>query len=162
MTKISVIYDSKTGNTEAVAGYMADGMNSVDGVEAKAFLYSEVDAEFAKESKGLVFGCPTYKAGPTAAFYTWLEKDAGKLDLGGKLGGVFATEKYIHGGADLTMNTILIHLLCAGMMVYSGGGSKGNPVIHIGPVELSPDKEAFKELFEIYGKRFAEQTLKLL
>ena len=98
--KLAVIYDSKTNNTAAVAGYMAEAMNSLEGVEAKTFLYSEVDTEFVKECKGVVFGCPTYAAGPTSDFYTWMEKNAGGLNLAGKLGGVFATEQYIHGGAD--------------------------------------------------------------
>ena len=137
--KLAVIYDSKTNNTAAVAGYMAEAMNSLEGVEAKTFLYSEVDTEFVKECKGVVFGCPTYAAGPTSDFYTWMEKNAGGLNLAGKLGGVFATEQYIHGGADLTMNALLIHLL----------------------VEVSPKKEDFKELFEIFGKRFATQALKI-
>ena len=153
--KLAVIYDSKTNNTAAVAGYMAEAMNSLEGVEAKTFLYSEVDTEFVKECKGVVFGCPTYAAGPTSDFYTWMEKNAGGLNLAGKLGGVFATEQYIHGGADLTMNALLIHLLVYGMMIYSGGASCGKPVIHMGPVEVSPKKEDFKELFEIFGKRFA-------
>lgn len=117
--KLAVIYDSKTNNTAAVAGYMAEAMNSLEGVEAKTFLYSEVDTEFVKECKGVVFGCPTYAAGPTSDFYTWMEKNAGGLNLAGKLGGVFATEQYIHGGADLTMNALLIHLLVYGMMIYS-------------------------------------------
>ena len=34
MIKISIIYDSKTGNTQAVAKYMADGMN-----ETKDFFF---------------------------------------------------------------------------------------------------------------------------
>ena len=88
-----------------------------------------------------MFGCPTYAAGPTSDFYTWMEKNAGGLNLAGKLGGVFATEQYIHGGADLTMNALLIHLLVYGMMIYSGGASCGKPVIHMGPVEVSPKKE---------------------
>ena len=33
--KLAVIYDSKTNNTAAVAGYMAEAMNSLEGVEAK-------------------------------------------------------------------------------------------------------------------------------
>lgn len=159
--KLAVIYDSKTNNTAAVAGYMADGMNSIEGVEAKTFMYSEADTEFIKECTGVVFGCPTYMAGPTADFYTWMEKSAKTLNLAGKLGDVFATEQYIHGGADLTMNALLIHLLVYGMMIYSGGGSYGKPVIHMGPVEVSPEKENFRELFEIYGKRFATQAQKI-
>ena len=47
------------------------------------------------------------------------------------------------------------------MMIYSGGASFGKPVIHMGPVEVSPKKEDFKELFEIFGKRFATQALKI-
>ena len=30
--KLAVIYDSKTNNTAAVAGYMAEAMNSLEGV----------------------------------------------------------------------------------------------------------------------------------
>ena len=51
--KLAVIYDSKTNNTAAVAGYMAEAMNSLEGVEAKTFLYSEVDTEFVKSVKAL-------------------------------------------------------------------------------------------------------------
>ncbi len=40
--KLAVIYDSKTNNTAAVAGYMTEGMNSLEGVEAKAFHFSEI------------------------------------------------------------------------------------------------------------------------
>ena len=47
------------------------------------------------------------------------------------------------------------------MMIYSGGGSYGKPVIHMGPVEVSPEKENFRELFEISGKRFATQAQKI-
>lgn len=145
--KLAVIYDSKTNNTAAVAGYMAEAMNSLEGVEAKTFLYSEVDTEFVKECKGVVFGCPTY-AGLllTSAFYTWMEKNAGGLNLAGKLGGVFATEQYIHGGADLTMNALLIHLLVYGMMIYSGGASCGKPVIHMGTGRSQPKERRISKI----------------
>ena len=87
----------------------------------------------------------------------WLE-GAGKYNLKGKLGGAFATANYVHGGADIAMQCVLLHLMMTGMMVYSGGGSKGNPVIHLGPVAIGGELEKYEELFEIYGKRFAEQT----
>ena len=95
--KLAVIYDSKTNNTAAVAGYMAEAMNSLEGVEAKTFLYSEVDTEFVKECKGVVFGCPTYAAGPTSDFYTWMEKNAGGLNLAGKYGGSYCRLLHLDG-----------------------------------------------------------------
>lgn len=160
--KIAVIYDSRTGNTSAMAEAVVDGMKGVDGVDPRAFNFREIDEAFIGECSAFVFGCPTYLAGPPAEFYTFLEQKARTLGLAGKLGGVFATEQYIHGGAELTMMRIIEHLLVLGMMIYSGGGSKGKPVIHIGPVEVSPDVDAFKELFKIYGERFAEQALAVM
>ncbi|MGI6721879.1 MAG: flavodoxin family protein [Anaerovoracaceae bacterium] len=160
--KISVIYDSKTGNTETVAQYMVKGMESVSGVQARTFRYDRIDEDFVKASDGLVFGCPTYMGGPTADFYGFLEKKAGELALAHKLGGAFATEQYIHGGADLTIMRIVEHLMVMGMMVYSGGAGCGDPVIHYGPVEVSAmGAEKFRDLFETYGRRFAEQAVSI-
>lgn len=156
--KISVVYDSVTENTATMAEYIVSGISGIDGVEARAFHINEVDEEYVKASAGVIFGCPTYVAGPTSRFYEFLEKRAGKLGLAGKLGGVFATEQYIHGGADLTMVSIIEHLLTFGMMVYSGGGSHGVPVIHIGPAQVSPDREGFQALFVTFGERFGKQV----
>ena len=158
MIKLAVIYDSKSGNTKAAASAIAAGMTSVEGIEAKIFSINEVDESYIEESCGIVFGSPTYMAGPTADFYTWFEKDAGKLKLAGKLGGAFATGRYIHGGEDLTINVILDHMLVKGMMVYSGGGAFGHPIIHIGPAAINWDEERFFETFRIYGERFARQA----
>ena len=52
--KLAVIYDSKTGNTKTAAEWIAEGMNSVAGTEAKAFHISDVDADFVREAKGVV------------------------------------------------------------------------------------------------------------
>ncbi len=48
-----------------------------------------------------------------------------------------------------------------GMMTYSSGQSKGMPVIHLGPVAISPNIDDFADLFKIYGQRMAEQALLL-
>ena len=158
--KLSVIYDSVSGNTKQAAEYIVEGM-SAEGAEAKAFPLTGVDYDFAKESAGLVFGTPTYLAGPTAAIYTWLEKESAKAEPAGKLGGAFATGGYIHGGEDLAIQRILTHLLVKGMMTHSGGGAHGAPVIHIGPVAIAPDIASYKDLFVTYGKRFAAQAKKI-
>ena len=39
-------------------------------------------------------------------------------------------------------------------MTYSGGGSKGNPVIHLGPVAIGGELEKYEELL-----RFMEKDL---
>ena len=57
--KLSVVYDSKSGNTKQAAEWIAEGMNQVEGVEARAFSIQSVDEEFVKESAGVVIGSPS-------------------------------------------------------------------------------------------------------
>lgn len=164
--KLSVIYHSASGNTARMAQVIVEGMKSVPGVEARAFSIDAVDGDFARESRGVVVGCPTYVADTSAQLHLWMEKEMGKLGLPGKLGGAFATAQYIHGGGELVIQAILNHMLTMGMLTYSGGGSKGKPVIHLGPVAIAEagDTEAlmaFDDVFRLYGQRMAEKAAEL-
>lgn len=136
-------------------------MKKVKDTQVRAFSISDVDIDFVKKSDGVIFGAPTYGAGTSAEFCSWLETNAGALNLAGKLGGAFSTGGFIHGGADINIQTILTHLLFQGMMVYSSGCAFGAPVIHIGPAGIGGNISDFKDLFETYWERFANQTAKL-
>ena len=48
--KLAVIYHSETENTKQAAEWIADGMNEVSGVEARAFSIEKVDEDFVKEA----------------------------------------------------------------------------------------------------------------
>ena len=165
--KLAVIFDSKTNNTKQCGEWIAEGMNKVAGVEAKAFNITEVDEEFVKEAKGVVIGCPSYAALMTADLRSWMLTTGGKLGMAGKLGGAFATEQFSHGGATLVIQSILTNMMVWGMLCYSGGGSKGMPVIHLGPVGINDNVEKYngianyKDNFEVYGQRFAEKATEL-
>lgn len=164
--KLSVIYDSKTGNTKQCAEWIASGMTRIEGVEAKTFSVHGVDEEFVKGSAGVVIGSPSYYALMTADMRTWLLEGAPKLKLGGKLGGAFATVQYTHGGGDLVVQSILTNLITIGMLCYSGGGAFGDPCIHLGPVAVNHNIEKacledFRDNFEIFGERFARKAMEL-
>lgn len=165
--KLSIIYDSKTGNTKQAAEWIAEGMNGVEGVEAKAFSIVSLDEDFVKESKGIIVGSPSYAASLTPDLHTWLLASMGKLGFAGKLGGAFATEQYTHGGGTLVIQAILTIEMVAGMLCYSGGSSCGKPVIHLGPVGVNNNiekhngMELYKDIFVIYGKRFADKALEI-
>ncbi len=165
--KLSVIYDSKTGNTRQAGEWIAEGMNRVEGVEAKAFPVEAVDDDFVRQSNGVVIGCPSYAALMTADMRSWLLNCGGKLGMAGKLGGAFSTEQYTHGGAELVIQSILTNEMVWGMLCYSGGGSKGKPVIHLGPVGVNSNAEAhngmekYKDNFTVYGERFASKAAEL-
>ena len=165
--KLSVLYDSKTGNTKQAAEWIAEGMNTLENVEAKAFSISSVEEEFVKESQGIVIGSPSYAAMMTPDLHGWLLSEAGKLGFANKLGGAFATEQYAHGGGTLVIQSILNFEMISGMLCYSGGGSCGKPFIHLGPVGVNNNiekhngMELYKDNFVVYGKRFAGKAQEL-
>ncbi|SCM81836.1 Flavodoxin [uncultured Sporomusa sp.] len=159
--KMTVLYYSQTGNTKQMAEVIAEGMQTVGGVEAKAFPIEAVDEAWIKESKCVVLGTPIYMASVCGVIKNWLEGPCKAYGLAGKIGGAFATANYVHGGAELGIRLILDHMLVYGMLTYSGGGSYGKPVIHLGPVALDGQLEESKETFRIYGQRMATKTLEL-
>ena len=159
--RLTVIYYSKTGHTKDMAEHIVKGMCSVEGCEARAFATDCIDRDFVADSSAVVVGAPVYAGTACTAIQSWLESEAGSLGLAGKLGGAFTTAAYVHGGGDLGLLTILQHMMFRGMMTYSGGASCGSPVIHLGPEAINADHDSYGELFEVFGKRFAEQTVKV-
>ena len=115
--KLAVIYESVTGNTKQAAAWIAEGMNEIEGVDARCFPIEEVDEAFVKEAMGIVIGCPSYMASMTPNMRAWLMK-AARLGMAGKLGGAFATEQYTHGGGELVIQSILTNELVFGMLCY--------------------------------------------
>ncbi len=165
--KLAVIYDSKTGNTKEAAEWIVEGMESVSGVEAKAFSIKGVDEDFVKEARGVVIGSPSYAAAMTPDLHAWLLGNGGKLGFAGKLGGAFATEQYTHGGGESVIQNILTIEMVNGMLCYSSGGACGSPYIHLGPIGVNDNvekhngMERYKDYFKIFGSRFAEKAIEI-
>ena len=57
MSKIAVVYWSATGNTEAMASAVAEGINE-NGAEAVVLTASEFNASLLDEYDAVAFGCP--------------------------------------------------------------------------------------------------------
>ncbi|MDI3537772.1 MAG: hypothetical protein PWP16_1585 [Eubacteriaceae bacterium] len=159
--KASVLYYSKTGHTKQMAEEIVKGMEKVEGVKAKAFSIDAIDEEWAQESKCIILGSPIYMANVCTDIKAFLEKSSRKLNLPGKLGGAFATVDYVHGGGELGIRLMLDHMMVMGMLTYSGGGAKGKPVIHLGPVAVSDALESYNDTFQTYGQRMAEKAAEI-
>ena len=61
MKKVAVVYWSGTGNTEAMANYVAEGVKKAGG-EADLFTSAEFGADKAGEYDRIAFGCPSMGA----------------------------------------------------------------------------------------------------
>lgn len=95
MKKVLIAYVSRTGKTEKMAEYIAEGVRfSGHGAEIKKVSEIKTERELAGYD-GYIFGCPTYHRDMTENMKTFLFM-AKKADLGGKAGGAFGS--YTHSG----------------------------------------------------------------
>jgi len=95
MHKVLVAYISRTGMTEKMANYIAEGVRMA-GHEPEVRKVSEVKSEKELDGyDGYVFGCPTYHRDMTNGMKTFLFL-AQKANLTGKMGGAFCS--YTHSG----------------------------------------------------------------
>ncbi|GAB6194084.1 flavodoxin domain-containing protein [Desulfocastanea catecholica] len=93
MKKVLVAYYSRTGKTEKMAEYLAEGIRlSGNAVETKkiANIKNESDIE---GYDGYLFGCPTYHKNMTKNFETFLFL-VEKAGLKGKVGGSFGSSTH--------------------------------------------------------------------
>jgi NAD(P)H dehydrogenase (quinone) len=157
--KAAVVYHTVTANTEKVAGLLIEGMVSVPGVEAKAMRIEEIDEAYIKEARLVVFGCPTYAATCSWQMQQFIQTT--KVKFGGKLGGVFATENYVGGGADVAELALIGMLLVRGLLIYAAGAFEGQPFTHMGAVAIKDGDEYQKDRAKIFGKRMAAKAVEL-
>ncbi len=100
MKKVLIAYDSRTGNTEKMANYIAEGIR-ISGHEAKVKKITEIkDPEQLEGYHGYVFGCPTYHRDITGSMKQFLFL-AERVNLIGKVGGAFGS--YTHSGESAPM-----------------------------------------------------------
>jgi flavodoxin len=95
MKKVLIAYDSRTGKTQQMAEYIAEGIR-ISGNEAEVRKVTQIKNE--KELlgyDGYIFGSPTYHRDMMSSMKTFLFL-AQKADLKGKLGGAFGS--YTHDG----------------------------------------------------------------
>lgn len=96
MSEILVVYFSSTGHTEAMAGFVAEGIEKA-GKTAVLVEIGDADAEKLKESQAFALGCPACGAEELdESMESLMDEIAGSLD--GKRVGLFGS--YGWGGGD--------------------------------------------------------------
>lgn len=141
MEKAAVIYWSATGNTEAMAKAIADGMRESN-VETDLFMVSELSGKTLSEYTRLAFGCPSMGAevleeSEFEPFFTQIEQNlAGmKVALFGSFG----------WGSGEWMRDWEARVRNDGALLYNGEGLI---------VNLTPDESDIKKCKE-FGCGFA-------
>ncbi len=141
MPKVLIVYYSRTGNTEAMAKYVAEGVES-EGVQVECKKVQDTKVEELLEADGVILGSPTYYGTMAAEIKKLLDdsvKYHGKLE--GKVGGAFSSSGAMGGGNETTVLDMVKSLLVHGMIVQGNPGSD-----HYGPVAIGrPDERSARE-----------------
>ena len=150
MAQVLILYASDYGNTEKMAHAAAEGVNSIDNVNAVVKKADEVTADDMTTSDGVIFGSPVHMGSvdwrvkkfiDTVCSGLWMQdkmngKVAGVFTSGGGFGGA-------GGGTEIAMLSILNNIAELGMLIvplpkntenYTKGG------LHWGPYGRSADE----------------------
>lgn len=158
MSKLGIIYHSKTGNTEKMANHVLKGVNDIDSeIEGVLKPVEETITDDLLDWQGIIVGSPTYYGLPSAPIKKLFDRSVeyhGELD--GKIGGAFSSAANRAGGNETTIMAIIEMMLIHGMIVQ---GTPKND--HYGPVAIGePDERALKGSEEL-GKRVARLVLEV-
>ncbi len=141
MAKVLIVYYSRSGNTEAMAKLIAEGIES-EGVEVECKKVEDTTIDDLLTVDGIVMGSPTYYGTMAAEIKKLLDdsvKYHGKLE--GKVGAAFSSSGGVGGGNETTVMDITRALIIHGMIVQ--GEPSGD---HYGPVAVGkPDERSSKE-----------------
>jgi NAD(P)H dehydrogenase (quinone) len=165
--RILIAFHSETGNTEALARSVRDGMARVDGVEIVLRKVAEASAEEILKSDGIVLGAPVYWQDLPAEARRFVERmgealsKAGKQLGEGRTAGVFCTAGATASGKDLTRLSALAAFLAMRFIVIGGADGEGYGTTGPQATTAGSDpgiSEKEKDEARRFGERFARLT----
>ena len=157
MARILVTYFSRSGNTEAMAGHVADGARETAGAEVDLQPVEQVPPKSLTDYDALIVGSPTYYGQMAAEIKALFDASVvlqGQLE--GRVGGAFTSAGNLAGGNETCLMSILQAMLIHGMVVR--GTAQRD---HYGPVALGePDDRAVGECRKL-GRNVADLAVAL-
>ena len=160
MGKVLVLYDSKTGHTQKMAEYAAEGVREISEIELRLRSVDDATVDDVLWADGIMLGSPTYlgvESWKMKRFWDELPpKIWGKMD--GKLGCAFSSSGGLGGGAELTCQALLTMLMNFGMLVFGVTDYVDTQyTLHYGAVVVGePEHEREVAACRRLGKRMAQ------
>jgi NAD(P)H dehydrogenase (quinone) len=156
MPKILIIYQSKTGNTKAMAEAVEKGVRK-EGVEVTMKKIEDAHVDDLLAPDGIIIGSPTYFAATTAEIKRLIDdsiKHFKKLE--GKVGAAFTSSGDLGGGGETAILDIIRGFLVHGMIVpgFLSGG-------HYGPVSVGAPNDERKKVCTEFGAKVARLVRRL-
>jgi len=140
MPKVAIVYSSGMGRTKKMAEAVAEGVQSVEGVDLVLQSRNEFNIDDVKDADAIALGGGTYSGSLTHAMDTLLQV-LKETDLKAKVGAAFGSYGWSGEGVPMLIN----HLKEMGLNVIEPGIK----------AKQEPDKEALEACFML-GRALAE------
>lgn len=163
MIKIAIIYDSRSGNTRAMAEAMAEGVRTIADVEVRLKTAEEAGSDDFFWADGMAVGSPCHCGLMSWKLKKFIDdslKAWGKVD--GKIGCAFSSAGGAGGGAELTCQAILTALMNYGFLVF-GLPDYVAPgrTLHYGAVAVGQPDEHALAACRLLGERLVKHVCRI-
>jgi len=163
MAKILVLYDSRSGNTRAMAEAVAEGARSMPGAEVTLRPVEEAKPQDLFEHDGIAVGSPTWCGQMTWQLKRFFDESTcvwGKVE--NKVGCAFSSSGGQGGGNEMTCLSILSVLMNYGMLVF-GVTDYSSPgmTAHYGAVAVGAPDERERAACRLLGQKLVRHVERL-
>ncbi len=156
---VLVLFYSKTGNTRKLAQYVAEGVQSVSGVDAVLKTTQEVSKEDFINAAGIIAGSPVYFGVMAADLKRVFDEFVGvRKQMENKVGAAFVSSGFWAGGNETTLISILQCFLIFGMIVV---GDPLSATGHYGAASVAAPDDKAADTARKLGARVSELCKKL-
>ncbi len=153
MSKVLVVYHSRSGNTAKMAEAVVEGAKN-GGADVVLKKVEDATLEDLTAADGVVFGAPTYFGTLSGEMKSFIDKSVrirGKLE--NKVGAAFTSSGSLSGGNETTLISMIEAMLIHGMIIVGDPIETGG---HYGAVAVgAPDAEALNACRKL-GERVAK------
>ncbi|MEM2896141.1 MAG: NAD(P)H-dependent oxidoreductase [Candidatus Bathyarchaeia archaeon] len=164
MPKVLIIYDSRTGNTEAMANLIAEGAKEVEGIGVSVKRVDETEIQELLDYEGIIIGSPVYIGIMTSKIKSFIDQiltaDPSKMyPLENKVGAAFCSLAGGSGaGGETTVLSILTSMLIEKMIIVGPEFKWGR----LGAIVTGEPKSNYEiELCKGLGRKVAKVVKKL-
>lgn len=159
MFKITIIYDTRGGNTEKMAREVGKGVQEIDEVEVSIKHVDKAEPDDLLESDGIIIGSPTHCGLLSWKLKKFFDESTGDAwgDVKGKIGAAFSTSGGLGGGNEMAVLSILNVLMNYGFLVF-GLPDYAAPGVtaHYGAVAVGEPDNNEKKSCRLLGKQTAQ------
>ncbi len=161
--KITIIFDSVTGNTEKMAHAVAEGAREAGNIDVVVKHVDDAEKEDLL-SEGVIIGSPAYCGLMTWKLKRFFDTKTNPAwgNVNGHIGAAFSSSGGLGGGNEMTVMSILNALLNFGYLTFGLTDYTAKGVTaHYGAVAVQTPGEAELKACRLLGKRTAEYVKRM-